>query len=103
MRFKDERYLWYADVERIAKQMANKSEQELFDILNEHDIIKIVSTDRPEITAFNRLMLILLFLPLSMLAATKWMLSGDAYLDAWAKKYKLVGWLYNLIGADKSC
>jgi len=101
MRFSDEKQMWYADTERLAKQMANKSEQELLDIFYKHDIIKIVSTDRPEVTIFNRLMFVLLFIPLTMLAATKWMGTGDAYLDSWAKKYKLVGWIYKLIGVDK--
>jgi len=45
MRFSDEKQMWYADTERLAKQMANKSEQELLDIFYKHDIIKIVSTD----------------------------------------------------------
>lgn len=101
MRFSDEKQMWYADTERLAKQMANKSEQELFDIFHEHDIIKIVSTNRPEVTTFNRLMFVLLFIPLTMIAATKWVLSGDAYLDSWGKKYRLVGWIYKLIGVDK--
>jgi len=101
MRFSDEKQMWYADIERLAKQMANKSEQELLDIFYKHDIIKIVSIDRPEVTTFNRLMFVLLFIPLTMLAATKWMGTGDAYLDSWAKKYKLVGWIYKLIGVDK--
>ena len=101
MRFSDEKQMWYADTERLAKQMANKSEQELLDIFYEHDIIKIVSTDRPEVTTFNRLMFVLLFIPLTILAATQWMGTGDAYLDTWAKKYKLVGLIYKLIGVDK--
>lgn len=101
MRFSDEKQMWYADIERLAKQMANKSEQELLDIFYKHDIIKIVSIDRPEVTTFNRLMFVLLFIPLTMLAATKWMGTGDAYLDSWAKKYKLVGLIYKLIGVDK--
>ncbi len=101
MRFSDEKQMWYADIERLAKQMANKSEQELLDIFYKHDIIKIVSIDRPEVTTFNRLMFVLMFIPLTMLAATKWMGTGDAYLDSWAKKYKLVGLIYKLIGVDK--
>ena len=101
MRFSDEKQMWYADTERLAKQMANKSEQELLDIFYKHDIIKIVSTNRPEAATFNRLMFVLLFIPLSILAATKWMGTGDVYLDTWAKKYKIVGWLYKLIGVDK--
>lgn len=101
MRFSDEKQMWYADTERLAKQMANKSEQELLDIFYKHDIIKIVSTNRPEVTTFNRLMFVLLFIPLTILAATKWMGTGDAYLDTWAKKYKLVGLIYKLIGVDK--
>ena len=101
MRFSDEKQMWYADTERLAKQMVNKSEKELFDLLDKYDIIKIVSTDRPKVTTFNRLMFVLLFIPLMMLAATKWMGTGDAYLDTWAKKYKLVGLIYKLIGVDK--
>ena len=101
MRFSDEKQMWHADTERLVKQMANKSEQELLDIFDKHDIIKIVSTDRPEVATFNRLMFVLLFIPLTVLAATKWMVSGDRYLDSWAKKYKLVGWIYKLIGVDK--
>ena len=101
MRFSDEKQMWYADIERLAKRMANKSEQELLDIFYKHDIIKIVSTDRPKVTTFNRLMFVVLFIPLMMLAATKWMGTGDAYLDTWAKKYKLVGLIYKLIGVDK--
>lgn len=101
MRFSDEKQMWYADIERLVSRMANKSEKELFDLLDQYDIIKIVSTDRPEVTIFNRLMFVLLFIPLTMLAATKWVGTGDAYLDSWAKKYKLVGWIYKLIGVDK--
>lgn len=100
MRFKDEKYLWNADVEAIAEGLANKSKEDVLQVLDGYNVIKLTSIERPKVTAFNRLMFLLLFIPLATAAGIKWMMTGDCYLDSWAKKYKPVSWIFKVIGID---
>lgn len=100
MRFKDEKYLWNADVEAIAEMIANKSKEDVLQVFDNYDVIKLTSIERPKVTAFNRLMFVLLFIPLATTAGIKWMMTGDAYLDTWAKKYVFVGRIFKIIGID---
>lgn len=100
MRFKDEKYLWNADVEDIAGMVANKSKEDVLQVLDNYNVIKLTSIERPKVTAFNRFMFVLLFIPLATTASIKWMMTGDGYLDTWAKKYNVVGWIFKIVGID---
>ena len=101
MRYLDERQLWYAETEELAERLANKSAGDIQAILDEHDVIRLRSTTKPEATAFNRLMLILLTVPLLLLCSIKWCFTGNFYLDSWEKKYKMVEFVIKIMGVRK--
>lgn len=90
MRFSDEKYMWYADTEKLAEKLANKTERQVQDILDEYNIIKLTTGDRPDVTALGRVTTVLLFIPLVIATVVKWFLTGDRYLDSWVKRSKLV-------------
>lgn len=101
MRYLDERELWYAETEELAERLANKSAREIQTILDAHDVIRLRSTDRPKATAFNRLMLVLLTIPLLSLCSVKWCFTGNFFLDTWEKKYKVIAWVIEIMGVRK--
>lgn len=101
MRYLDERQMWYAETEELAERLANKSTRDLQAILDDHDVIKLRSTERPKATTFNRLMLILLTVPLLLLCSIKWCFTGNFYLDSWEKKYKMVEFVIKIMGVRK--
>ena len=98
MRFTDEKPMWYADTERLAKQLANKTERDIQDILDKHDVIKLRSTERPSESLMNRVVLVVVFIPFVMLSLIKWMVTGDMYLDSWIKKNRVLGFIVRLAG-----
>ena len=98
MRYLDEKILWYAEKEELSKKLANKSEQEIQTIIDQMDIIRLRSTERPKTNVLNRLMSVLLTLPLYMLCSVKWCFTGDFYLDSWEKKYKVLSWIIKIMG-----
>lgn len=99
MRFKDEKYMWYADTEILAAKLANKSKREVQRILDDHDVIKLNSCDRPKLKWFNRLSWIVLIPFFMLLFIIKWFITGDGHLDTWFKKSKILNYLYNFTGA----
>lgn len=101
MRYLDERQLWYAETEELAERLANKSARDIQAILDDHDVIKLRSTERPKATAFNRLMLVLLTIPLLLFCSIKWCFTGNFFLDAWEKKYKVIAWIIEIMGVRK--
>lgn len=101
MRYIDERELWYAETEELAERLANKSARDIRGILDDHDVIRLRSTARPKATAFNRLMLVLLTIPLLLLCSVKWCLTGNFFLDTWDKKYKVISWVIKVMGVRK--
>lgn len=86
MRFSDEKYMWHSDTEKLAEKLANKTEKQVQDILDDHNIIKLTTGDRPTVTIGGRITLILLFVPLVIAGCFKWCLTGDWYLDSWVKR-----------------
>ena len=98
MRFKDEKHMWYAETEIIAAELANKSEQEVQDILDDWDVITLRSGDRPKAKMINRLALVVLYLPLMALTAVKWCYTGDRYLDSWAKRNSVLNTVMKFAG-----
>lgn len=98
MRYLDERELWYTETEELAERLANKSARDIQAILDDHDVIKLRSTARPKATAFNRLMLVLLTIPLLLLCSIKWCFTGNFFLDTWEKKYKVIAWAIEIMG-----
>ena len=89
MRFIDEKYMWYAETEYLATELANKTEQEVMDILNQHDIIRLDTMERKSTHTFGRILLVVLYPFLVLLACIKWVLTGDRYLDSWSKRLHL--------------
>ena len=90
MRFKDEREMWSADIEALAAQLSNKSNDEVEEILDAHDVIKLRSCDGPKSTLVNRLALILFVPILILVTGIKWLCTGDRYLDSWEKRNKIL-------------
>lgn len=98
MRFKDEKEMWYADTEHLAAKLADKSQKEIQEILDDRDVIKLRSCERSSISFLGRLSSIVVFPSLIILMAVKWLVSGDRYLDSWAKKYKFLNSIINFSG-----
>ena len=100
MRFTDEKPMWYADTEMLAKQLSNKTEREVQEIFDKHDVIKLKSTKRPSASFMNRLVLVIVFIPLVILSFIKWVVTGDRYLDSWVKKNRALGFIVRLAGIE---
>lgn len=98
MRFSDEKHMWYADTEKLAEKLANKTERQVQDILDEHNVIKLITGDRPSVTALGRVTMVLLFIPLVIATVVKWFLTGDRYLDSWVKRSKVATRLIEYTG-----
>ena len=101
MRYLDERKLWYAETEELAERLANKAARDIQEILDAHDVIRLRSTARPKATAFNRVMLVILTIPLLSLCSVKWCFTGNFFLDTWEKKYKVIAWIIKIMGVRK--
>lgn len=98
MRFKDEKVMWYSDTERLAALLEDKSKEEIQEILEEHDVIKLRSIDRPKTTGFNRVALVIFFIPVLTVSGVKWFLTGDRYLDSWAKQSRTLRTILKFMG-----
>ena len=98
MRFSDEKHMWYSDTEKLAEKLANRTEQQVQDILDTHHVIKLTTGDRPDVTALGRVTMVLLFVPLVIATVVKWFLTGDRYLDSWVKRSKLLTRLVEYAG-----
>lgn len=98
MIFTDEKEMWYSETEKLAEKLSNKTQREIQEILDESDVIALRSIDRPKDNKIlNRFVFILLFVPLLLLSAIKWIFTGDKYLDSWFKKYKMLDKLFKFI------
>ena len=87
MRFKDEKQMWHADTELLAGRLANKTERQVQEILDEHDVIKLRSGERPTVNVLGRILFPVVCLVLIPLSAIKWVVTGDRYLDVYAKRF----------------
>lgn len=87
MRFKDEKQLWHSDTEYLAKQLANKSTIEIQEILDQHDVIALSSTERPGVNIIGRLLLPVVFIVVALISIIKWIITGDRFIDSIAKRY----------------
>ena len=101
MRFKDEKVLWWAETEALAARLADKNQQELLEIFEENDVVRIHSCDRPKISIFNRVMSIFTFPVFIILMGVKWLLTGDQYLESWCKRSKALEFLFKISGHGK--
>lgn len=97
MRLLGERVLWNSQVEDIANKLHMKSAEDVYSILDGYDVITL-KTVYVETTLSNRVSYLLLFIPLILLASIKWILTGNFYLDSWAKRSKSLSWLTSLAG-----
>lgn len=98
MRFKDEKKMWYADTELLAARLANKTELQVQQILDDHDVIKLYSGDRPKVGIFGRLLFLPVCLVLIPVSVIKWFATGDRYLDVYAKRFPLFDRVMNYCG-----
>ena len=98
----DEQYLFVHDREILAKDLANKSEEECYRILcgykRGQEIVTISLATEDGIKWYNRTSMLVVVPLLFLLAGVKWLFTGQMYLDSWARKYKPVGVLYKMIG-----
>tara|TARA_R110000787_G_scaffold264649_1_gene370568 strand:- start:329 stop:634 length:306 start_codon:yes stop_codon:yes gene_type:complete len=91
MIFSDEKELWASEQETLAYLLANKSQSDIFDILNDYKSI-LVKVGKPKYTAAQRLIQILtvpLMPILLILMFVKWVLTGDKYLNSWLNRIGL--------------
>ena len=98
MRFKDEKPMWHADTELLAEKVANKTVREVQKIFDSHDVIKLRSCERPEVTVTGRLLFPIIFIALIPVVVLKWVATGDMYLDAIVKRFKWLGAIIDYCG-----
>jgi len=88
MIFSDERTLWADEQNELAILLANKSQDEVGEILEGYSKLLIKSSGRKE-RRLQRLVQLCTapLLPiLFLLMPIKWLLTGDKYLDSWLCK-----------------
>lgn len=90
MIFSNEKELWYAETEILARQLANKSEDEIMAIFDSSDVIQLRVSERPQGKIIDRIMLPFSWSILFILCCVKYLLTGSWYIDSWAKKNKVV-------------
>ena len=91
MIFSDEKDLWFSEQDTLAHLLANKSQSDVFDILNDYKSI-LVKVGKPKYTASQRLIQVLtipLMPILVILMFVKWVLTGDKYLNSWLNRIGL--------------
>jgi hypothetical protein len=91
MIFSDERNIWFSEQEDLAGRLANKSEDDIFEILEEYKSI-LVKKGKTRYTGMQRLIQILtipLMPVLVILMFVKWVCTGDKYLDSWLRRLGL--------------
>ena len=91
MIFTDERHIWDSDQEQLAKLLANKSYDEVYDELYRYKSIHVLCGE-PRYTAPQRLIQLLTapLIPfLFIVMGVKYVITGDKYLDAWLIKIGL--------------
>ena len=98
MRFYDERNLWYSETEELAEKLANTGVREIQEILDEHDVVRIRSCDRPKTTALGRLLFPFVAITFLFIMPVKWVITGNSYFDAVSCKYKWIRKLTNYVG-----
>jgi len=98
MRFYDERKLWYAETESLARDLENKSYCEIMKVFECKDIIRLRSCERPKTTIFGRMLFPLVALAFLVVMPIKWMITGNTYFDSIAKKYGWINRLFEFVG-----
>ena len=91
MIFSDEKELWFSEQDTLAHLLANKSQSDIFDILDNYKSI-LVKVGKPKYTVAQRLIQIstIPLMPiLLILMLVKWVLTGDKYLNSWLNKVGL--------------
>lgn len=90
MIFSDERELWYAETENLARQLANKSEEEIMSIFDRSDVIQLKASERPNGKIIDRIMLPFTWVILLILCCVKYIVTGSWYIDSWVKRSKVL-------------
>ena len=93
MRFYDERNLWYAETESLARELENKSYREIMKVFESNDIIRLRSSKRPSTTILGRTLFPFVALAFLVVIPIKWIITGNTYFDSIAKKH---GWINRL-------
>ena len=102
--FKKERTLWYNETVNLADELANKSREDIMECLQDRDLIEIRTNKDPVTSVGYRCFRFFAYVPvclvLLVLSAVKYIATGDQYLNSWAKKYRPVNWMIDLVEAD---
>lgn len=98
MKLSNKRMLWSYDVEKIAALVANKPEHEVYDILQDYNVIELKPTEPVKSTILSRLLLPLGWVLILAIYFVKFIITGDGTLDVWCKKYKTFGKFCNYFG-----
>ena len=91
MIFSDEKELWFSEQDTLAYLLANKSQEEVFETLDNYKSI-LVKVDKTKYTAAQRLIQILtipLMPILVIMMFVKWVFTGDKYLNSWLNRIGL--------------
>ena len=91
MIFSDEKELWFSEQDTLAHLLANKSHEEVFEVLDNYKSI-LVKVGKTKYTAAQRLIQILtipLMPILVILMFVKWVFTGDKYLNSWLNRIGL--------------
>lgn len=92
MLLNDERILWSSETEELALKLENKSRDEILDILEDGDVIRIRQGDIKS-TLMQRISCILTAIPFVIIlfgaSAIKQLITGDRYLNSWVRKLKM--------------
>ena len=97
MIFSDERNIWFSEQEDLAGMLANKSKDDVFEILEDYKSI-LVKKGKPRYTAIQRFVQILTLslVPfLFILMFIKWVFTGEKHLDSWFRKAGLTNEITN--------
>lgn len=102
MIFSDERDLFVSEIEDLSQKLANKSAKEIEQILDDGNYrLMYLAYKGDDLNTFkNRLALPFIVPILCIICLIKWIISGDYYLDSWARKFKIVFILLRLIDAN---
>jgi len=98
MIFYDERCLWYAETEELARRLENKSARDIQEIFDDHDVIRLRACDRPDTSMLGRLLLPVVALCLIITMPIKWVITGSSHFDSFARKHKWLKKITDYVG-----
>ena len=98
--FKSERSLFESEKVWLARALANKTENEIYEVLDEEPYVLYRLPDPVPGSVWYRMLRTLVFVPATLsllsLSVVRYIMTGDRYLNAWADKYSAVRWLMEI-------